>query len=112
MMFDDNLDITFYQVKKIIKQLLIKRKKLEAILYNLSSMLFILHRSMETEPQRESSKLIGKECDNGERKKKRIRNSKEAKECLLKQLEENHLTRNWMNRKANQMRNLRQVLTG
>ena len=35
-------------------------------------MLFLSQRSMETEPQKESSKLIGKEYENGERKKESI----------------------------------------
>ena len=43
---------------------------LEAIPYNLNSMLFFPQRSMKIEPQKESSKLIGKECENDEKKNK------------------------------------------
>ena len=44
---------------------------IKAINYNLSSMLFLLHKSMEIQPQKENSKLTGKEYENGERKKRK-----------------------------------------
>ena len=45
-----------------------KSGKIGATFYNLDSMLFLSHRSME------SSKLIGIEYDNGERKNKVLKN--------------------------------------
>ena len=65
--------------KKIIKQLLIKGKELEAIPYNLGSMLFLSHISMEIELQNEISQLIGKEYKNrggGESIGKTVKNKK------------------------------------
>ena len=47
-----------------------KGEKIEAISYNLRWMLFLSQRSMKIEPQKESSKLIGKEYENFERIRK------------------------------------------
>ena len=46
-----------------------KWEKIEATPYSLRSMLFLSHGSMEIDTQKERSKLIGKEYENGERKK-------------------------------------------
>ena len=53
-----------------------KGEKLEAIPYNLSSMLFLSHKSMEIQPRKEISKLIGKEYKNGEKKESIEKNVK------------------------------------
>ena len=70
------LHFTKLSWKKIIKQRLIKGEKLKAIPHNLRSMLFLSHRSMEIEQQKESSNLIGREYDNGDRRsvEKRVKN--------------------------------------
>ena len=53
-----------------------KGKKLEAIPYNISSMLFFSHRSLEKEPQKDSSKLIGKGYENSARIEKTVKNKR------------------------------------